>query len=72
MANRTAHIHQDRVLKIQELIPVEFSDGDLNWIVDWLLAIGLGTVNSALAQNPKLTLHDLFILTTKLPNDISH
>lgn len=70
MQDRTALIHYKRMQLIQELIPVQISDDDLNWLVDWILAIGIGTICAALQSNPKLTLQDLFIMTTKLPNDI--
>jgi hypothetical protein len=72
MEHRTAIIHKNRMQKITDLIPLQLTDNDLNWIVDWILAVGIGTINAALKSNPKLTLHDLFILTTKLPEDIGH
>lgn len=72
MKNRTVSIHYKRILNLQELIPVHFSDNDLNWLIDWILAIGIGTIHSALDRNPKLTLHDLFLMTTKLPEDFKH
>lgn len=72
MTNRTAEIHHQRILNIQELIPVEFTDNDLNWIVDWLLSIGIGSIHAALEKYPKLTVHDLFIISTKLTDDVEH
>ena len=72
MKNRTAIIHEKRLDKIHELIPVDYSDSDLNWIVDWILSLGIGTIHSALHKHPKLTVHDLFVMTTKLPDDIPH
>lgn len=71
MKNRTAKIHCNRMQDIHNLIPIELTDNDLNWILDWILSIGIGTIAIALQKNPSLTLHSLYLMTVSLPNDDS-
>lgn len=48
--------------QVQNLTIIKLGDRDFNYFVNWLLRVGISTVNSALEKNPELTLGDLVML----------
>lgn len=48
--------------QIQNLTTIHLQDRDYYFFVDWLLRVGVATVNTALKQHPELTLGDLVMM----------
>ena len=56
----------DRIMgRIQELVPVRLTAVDKDFFADWLVKIGLGTIESALEKHPEMTFRDLFMITLR-------
>ncbi|MDZ4141206.1 MAG: hypothetical protein U1C48_04285 [Methylotenera sp.] len=56
--------------QIREFIPFIRSDEDMRWAADWFLMLGIGFAKHAMANNPRLNLSDLIMLTTSSKHDI--
>ena len=55
-------IAEDVAQQIQTLTTLQLKARDYNFFADWLLAIGVATVKSALQAHPELTLGDLVMM----------
>lgn len=62
------HLDKDTENSLRSLFPVPMQTHDVEFAVDWLLLVGVGTVKTALEKNPQLTLGDLISLSFKIYN----
>lgn len=60
------HLDKHTEESIRAVFPVRMSNYDMDFAVDWFLLVGVGTIRTALEQNPELTLGDLISLSFKL------
>ncbi len=59
-------LHADTEARIRELVAFDLSPNDMGWFADWLLMVGLQTIDAALRQHPELTVGDLIKTSFRL------
>lgn len=52
-------LDRDTEKALRDVFPVYMSTRDMEFAVDWILRVGVKTIQTALEKNPELTLGDL-------------
>lgn len=60
--NMQIEVDEDVAQQVQNLTTIKLSGRDLYFFTDWLLRVGVGTVNGVLQKHPELTLGDLVMM----------
>lgn len=63
MENKILRIQPKLSDKLQDYFPFALSDEDAEFFLNWVIAIGIGTIESAFERYPHLTIHDLFVMS---------
>jgi hypothetical protein len=59
-------LQSDTETRIRRLVSFDLSPTDVEWFADWLMMVGLSTVDAAQRQRPELTLGDLIRVSFRL------
>ncbi len=66
MENLAITLQPDTEARIRGLVSFDLASADVEWFADWLLMVGLQTVDAALRKNPELTVGALVRMTFQL------